>query len=125
MGSPRLLRKLAIDHCALECARPFDEVHRALVDSLPNLKPELSEILARGNKEQVEGARKNSPKLWLFLVRNHGELTAADGLTAKAMQYEIGNPPDSRADDAPCLGCRALRAVTSCALRVPVRAWCL
>ena len=33
MGSPRLLRKLAIDHCALECARPFDEVHRALVDS--------------------------------------------------------------------------------------------
>jgi len=92
MGYRRLLRKVAIDHCALECARPFDEVHRALVDSLPNLKPELSESLARGDKEQVEDARKNSPKLWLFLARNHGELTAADGLTAKAMQYEIGNP---------------------------------
>lgn len=28
----------------------------------------------------------------LAVVRNHGELTAADGLHRKAMQYEIGNP---------------------------------
>lgn len=26
-----------------------------------------------------------------FLVRDHGALTAADGQTSKAMQYEIGN----------------------------------
>jgi len=83
-----------------------------LVDSLPNLKPELSEILARGDKEQVEDARKNSPKLWLFLVRNHGELTAADGLTAKAMQYEIGNPLTAE---------RMTRHVLAAALYAPLR----
>jgi hypothetical protein len=32
------------------------------------------------------------PKLWLFLTRDHGSLTAADGLKSKAVQYEIGNP---------------------------------
>jgi len=92
MAAPRLLRKLEIEHRALECVRPFDEVHSALVGSLPALKPELSEILARGEKGKVEHARRDGPKLWLFLVRNHGELTAADGLISKAMQYEIGNP---------------------------------
>jgi uncharacterized protein (DUF302 family) len=56
------------------------------------LKPELSEILTRGEKDKAESARRDAPKLWLFLVRNHGELTAADGLKSKAMQYEIGNP---------------------------------
>jgi hypothetical protein len=42
--------------------------------------------------EKVAIARREWPKLWQFLVRNHGELIAADGLAAKAMQYEIGKP---------------------------------
>lgn len=92
MAAPRLLRTLSVEHRALRCARSFDEVHRALIESVPTLKPEVSEILVRGEKEKVAIARREWPKLWLFLVRNHGELTAADGLTAKAMQYEIGNP---------------------------------
>jgi hypothetical protein len=92
MVAPRVLPKLTIEHRALECARPFEEVHRTLVDSLPALKPELSEILTRGEKDKAESARRDGPKPWLFLVRNHGELTAADGLKSKAMQYEIGNP---------------------------------
>jgi hypothetical protein len=92
MAAPRLLRTLAVEHRAVQCARPFDEVHRALIDSVPALKPEVSEILVRGEKEKVAIARRDWPKLWLFLVRNHGELTAADGQTSKGMQYEIGNP---------------------------------
>ena len=92
MAAPRLLRTLSVEHCALQCARPFDEVHSALIDSVPALKPEVSEILVRGQKEKVAIARRDWPKLWLFLVRNHGELTAADGQTSKGMQYEIGNP---------------------------------
>jgi hypothetical protein len=72
------LRNLVIEHRALECVRPFDEVHSALVGSLPALKPELSGILARGEKDKVEHARRDGPKLWLFLARNHGELTAAE-----------------------------------------------
>lgn len=112
MLAPRLLRKLVIEHCALECVRPFDEVHRALVGSLPALKPELSGILARGEKDKVERARRDGPKLWLFLVRNHGELTAADGLTSKAMQYEIGNPLTAE---------RMTRHVLPAALYAPLR----
>jgi hypothetical protein len=92
MAVPRLLRTLSVEHRALRCARPFDEVHSALIDSVPALKPEVSEILVRGQKEKVAIARRDWPKLWLFLVRNHGELTAADGQTSKGMQYEIGNP---------------------------------
>jgi len=92
MAAPRLLRTLSVEHRALPCARPFDEVHRALIDSVPALKPEVSEILVRGDKEKVAIARRDWPKLWLFLIRNHGELTCADGQTSKGMQYEIGNP---------------------------------
>jgi Domain of unknown function DUF302 len=112
MVAPRLLRKLVIEHRALECTRPFDEVHSALVESLPALKPELSEILARGDRDKVERARRDGPKLWLFLVRNHGELTAADGLKSKAMQYEIGNPLTAE---------RMTRNVLAAALYAPLR----
>ena len=92
MGAPRLLRTFSVEHRALHCARPFDEVHRALIDSVPALKPELSGLLVRGEKENVSIARRDWPKLWLFLMRDHGALTVADGQVSKAMQYEIGNP---------------------------------
>ncbi len=92
MANPRLLRTLLVEHRALECARSFDEVHRALIDSVPALKSEVSEILVRGEKEKVAIGRCDWPKLWLYLVRNHGELTFADGQTSKGMQCEIGNP---------------------------------
>lgn len=92
MGSQVPSSRLTIEHCTLACARPFEAVHQALLDSIPALRPEVSEILARGEKEKVAIARRDWPKLWLFLTRNHGALTAADGLTSKAIQYEIGNP---------------------------------
>lgn len=92
MSTPRLMRTLSVEHRALPCARSFDEVHRALVDSVPALKPEVSAILLRRDKEKVAIARREWPKLWLFLARDHGALTTADGQNSKAMQYEIGNP---------------------------------
>lgn len=92
MAPSRLLRTLAVEHRVLRCARPFDEVHRALIAAVPALKPEVSEILVRGQKDKIGVARRDWPKLWLFLTRNHGELTAADGRNLKGMQYEIGNP---------------------------------
>jgi len=92
MGAPRLLRRLSVEHRALDCARPFDAVHGALIDSVPALRPEVSEILIRREKENVAIARRDWPKLWLFLVRDHGALTAADDRNFKGIQYEIGNP---------------------------------
>ena len=92
MTAPRLVRTVSVEHRSLQCARSFDEVHRAVIDSVPALKPEVSEILIRGEKDKVAIARREWPRLWLFLARNHGALLAADGRNAKAMQYEIGNP---------------------------------
>ena len=92
MPVSRQKRMLMIEHRILRCARAFELVHDALVAGVPTLKPELAEMLARGEREKVEAARRNLPKLWIFSVRDHGLLTAADGLKSKAMQYEIGNP---------------------------------
>ena len=92
MPVSRQKRMLMIEHRILRCTRPFALVHDALIASVPALKPELAEMLARGETEKVEAARRNLPKLWIFSIRDHGSLTAADGLKSKAIQYEIGNP---------------------------------
>jgi hypothetical protein len=92
MSASRIMRIVEVEHRALACARPFEAVHQALIQSIPALKPELAQFLVRGDQEKVAAARREGPKLWLFLVRDHGALTAADGQTSKALQYEIGNP---------------------------------
>lgn len=81
-----------IEHRTIKCSRSFELVHAALIAGVPQLDPELAGMLARGEREKVEAARRNLPKLWIFSMRDHGSLTAADGLKSKAMQYEIGNP---------------------------------
>ena len=84
--------QLSIEHCRLECTGSFQDVHSALLSSIPALRPELGEMLARGEREKVALARREWPKLWLFEMRDHGALTAADGQRSRAFQYEIGNP---------------------------------
>lgn len=84
--------KVAVEHCKLKCSGPFEDVHAALLKSIPALKAELGEMLAKGERERIASARRDWPPLWLFETRNHGALTAADGQRSKAMQYEIGNP---------------------------------
>jgi hypothetical protein len=88
----RTLRNVSVDHRVLICRKSFDAVHTALVAAVPALKPELAEILVRGDVAEIDRARREWPKLWLFLTRDHGKLTVADSLYSKAMQYEIGNP---------------------------------
>lgn len=83
---------LTIEHCVIECRHSFDEVHQSILTNVSELTPELWDILVKADTAKIEAARRDWPKLWLSLVRNHGELTAADGLRSKAMQYEIGNP---------------------------------
>jgi hypothetical protein len=96
MTAPRLLRTLSVEHRALQCARPFYEVHRALTDSVPALKPELSEILVRGEKAQVAIARRDWPKLWLFLVRIMARLLSRMGRLPKrcSTRSAILSPPN-------------------------------
>ncbi len=92
MPSSKVRKILHIEHRYLECVASFDEAHRALTALVPPLEPEIWETLACGDHEKVEVLRRSDPKLWLFLTRNHGQLTATDGLNSKAIQYDIGNP---------------------------------
>jgi hypothetical protein len=84
--------QVSVEHCKLKCSGTFEDVHHALVNSIPALKEELGQMLARGDRQRIELARREWPALWLFETRDHGALTAADGKRSKAIQYEIGNP---------------------------------
>lgn len=86
------VRMLRVEHRILQCSRSFERVHASLIMAVPALEPELAAMLARGEKDKVEAARQHLSKLWMFSIRDHGALTAVDGLHSKAMQYEIGNP---------------------------------
>ncbi len=105
-------RMFMIEHRILKCSRPFELVHHDLVAGVPALRPDLAEMLSHGERENVDAARRNLPKLWMFLTRDHGALTAVDGLRAKAIQYEIGNPLTAE---------RMTRHVLAAALYAPLR----
>ena len=92
MSRSQVARTVAVEHRALVCRRTFEEVRLALTSRAPALKPEVSEMLVKADTQAIAHARAEWPKLWTFLERDHGALTAADGLRSKAIQYEIGNP---------------------------------
>jgi len=92
VAAPVKTRKVSVEHRILECPRSFEAVREALVAAVPALRPELIAMLAHGEREKVEAARRDLPKLWIFLTRDHGALTAADGQKSKAIQFDIGNP---------------------------------
>jgi uncharacterized protein (DUF302 family) len=83
---------IAVEHIRLACRRGFEDVHAALLKSLPQLDPRLVHLLETGDAKEIAAERANGAKLWLFLTRDHGSLLAAEGRRAKAYQYEIGNP---------------------------------
>ena len=85
-------RTLAIEHIRIACQKGFNEVHAALLKSLPNLDPELLTLLESGTPEDIAAKRALGPKLWLFSIRDHGRLLSAERPGEKTYQYEIGNP---------------------------------
>jgi|SRR5271168_3132249 len=85
-------RTVTVEHRSLECRRSFEAVRQSLTANVPALTPDLQQMLTAADTEQIAIARREGPKLWLFLERDHGSLTAADGQHRKAIQYEIGNP---------------------------------
>jgi hypothetical protein len=79
-------------HVTITCGRPFEGVRDALVKDVPALDPQLMELLIGANAAEIEERRSAGPKLWLFQMRDHGALVAAEGHAKKAVQFEIGNP---------------------------------
>ena len=62
MGYSRVRRTFNVEHRFLECKSSFDEVHRALLAILPPLKQEIGDMLARGEREKVEVARRSGER---------------------------------------------------------------
>jgi hypothetical protein len=79
-------------HVTIACGQPFELVRDAIVRDVPALDPQLITLLIGANTAAIAERRVAGPQLWLFEMRDHGRLIAAEGLAKKAIQFEIGNP---------------------------------
>jgi uncharacterized protein (DUF302 family) len=85
-------RTVTVDHIRIESSKPFREVCAALERAVPQLDPEILELLADGDIERVDHERKHGPELSIFLMRDHGALLQSADRARNARQYDIGNP---------------------------------
>jgi Domain of unknown function DUF302 len=85
-------RTIAVDHIKIESGKTFEEVRRALEETIPKLNPGVREFLRKGDQERANAEEEYRPKLSIFLDRDHGALLQIAGGTRNARQYEIGNP---------------------------------
>jgi hypothetical protein len=84
-------RKISVDHIRIECSAKLEDVKATLEKLVPQLDPSIAEMLRNRDREKVEWLQDHGPKLFLFLIRNHGSLLEIVGRPRKAYQYEIGN----------------------------------
>jgi hypothetical protein len=85
-------RTIAVEHIKIESGKKFEEVRRALEETIPKLNPAVGEFLRKGDQERAKAEEEYGPKLSIFLDRDHGALLQIAGGTRNARQYEIGNP---------------------------------
>jgi len=85
-------RTIAVEHIKIESGKKFEEVRRALEETIPKLNPAVGEFLRKGDQERAKAEEEHGPKLSIFLDRDHGALLQIAGGTRNARQYEIGNP---------------------------------
>lgn len=83
---------IAVEHVRITCRRAFNEVRAALEAGLPKLDEHIQVLLSNGDQERIKEIEDHGPKLFMFLLRDHGELLAIAGQKRNAVQYEIGNP---------------------------------
>lgn len=85
-------RTLSVEHIRIASEKPFEDVRRALEETVPKLDPAIQEILRRGDQVGADAYDGYGPKLSIFLIRDHGALLEIVGARRNALQYEIGNP---------------------------------
>ena len=54
-------RTIAVDHIKIESGKKFEEVRRALEETIPKLNPAVGEFLDKGDQER-EGRRGTRPE---------------------------------------------------------------
>jgi hypothetical protein len=68
-------RMIAVEHIKIESGKRFEEVRRALEETIPKRNPAVGEFLRKGDQERAKAEEKHSPKLSIFLdrgARAHG-----------------------------------------------------
>lgn len=91
-ADPAVTRNVVqVEHVRIVSTKPFNEVAVALERGIPELDPAVRQALAEGHEDRAKQLEKGQ-KLFIFLKRNSGELLQVAGQSAKARQYEIGNP---------------------------------
>ena len=83
---------ISVEHVRIISGRSFAEVRAAIESNLPPLDGNIMLELSSGDLEAIRRREEHAPKLFLFLLRDHGALLAIAGRQRKAIQYEIGNP---------------------------------
>lgn len=81
-----------VEHVRITSRRAFNEVRAAIEADLPKLDENIRVLLSTGDQVRIKEIEEHGPKLFMFLVRDHGELLAIAGRNLNAVQYEIGNP---------------------------------
>lgn len=85
---------VSIEHTTILCNRTFEDTRAALEASLPPINTTYSTLLSAGDVAGALQALQSLPTLNTFIIppRNFGNLLLTFNVTAKAVQYEIGNP---------------------------------
>jgi hypothetical protein len=85
-------RPITIEHVRIISKHPFPQVREAIEADLPKLDPNIRIMLGSGDQNDIKEYEEHSPKLFMFLERDHGDLLAIAGHKRNAVQYQIGNP---------------------------------
>jgi uncharacterized protein (DUF302 family) len=79
-------------HVVVESTKPFAVVRAALERAVPQLDPEIPELVANGVTDRLKQRLDALAELSIFSEFDHGALLGIYGKQLSAMQYLIGNP---------------------------------
>ena len=85
-------KPIQVRHMELRGPGPANDVHDRLIGILPHLDDRFERIARKADVAAAEHERRTGAPLWLFGMRNHGELLRLEGRNVTAWQYDIGNP---------------------------------
>src|SRR6187402_3952861 len=63
---------IAVEHVRIPCRRAFNEVRTAFEAGLPKLNEHIQVLLSNGDRERIKEIEDHGPKLFMFLLRDHG-----------------------------------------------------
>jgi len=85
-------RNVDMVHVVVESTKPFAAARAALESAVPQLDPEIPELVSNGVTDRLKQRLDALAELSIFSEFNHGALLGIYGKQLSAVQYLIGNP---------------------------------